>query len=131
MVCTLVSCACTALLSPPPLAKPHVTTVPSCLRAAKAPAKAPAGEKMVCTLVSCACTELLSPPRAGWPQVTTLPWFVTVKLPVALMPSRRAVNVVLPAVMPVATPAALTVEIVGALLLQATRPVTSNVEPSL
>ncbi len=56
---------------------------------------------------------------------------VTFKLALALCPFNMAVTVVLPSVTPVATPAVLMLATVGVLLLQATKLVTSNVEPSL
>ena len=63
-----MSCELTPELSPPQLLLPHVTTVPSFLRAAKAPSV----EYIVFTSASCE----LTPPDSLIPHVTTVPLFL-------------------------------------------------------
>ena len=69
---TLVSWSATALESPPSLS-PHVTTLPSAFKAAKADIVL----KIPTTLVSWALTALRSPPTSAYPvsayQVSTVP----------------------------------------------------------
>ena len=66
---TPVSCAATALESPPSLALPHVTTSPSVITAANAK-PLPTTD---CTPTSCPATLLESPPKNARPHVTTEP----------------------------------------------------------
>ena len=66
----LANCAATALLLPPLVLFPHVTTEPSVFRAAKAPLFA---NTVWTPLASCPATALLFAPWALLPQVTTEP----------------------------------------------------------